>query len=97
VAGLFAAALVVFFVAPLQRFADRVASAAMPNTVNTPEYAAFRKLQVYEAAVAEALQGEGIAQKERALLNRLRDSLGITAVDAATVERDCIALREAAA
>jgi len=36
VAGLLAAALVVFFLAPLQRFADRVASAAMPNTVNTP-------------------------------------------------------------
>jgi hypothetical protein len=88
VAGLFAAALVVFFMAPLQRFADRVASAAMPNTVNTPEYAAFRKLQVYEAAVAESLQGGGITPKERALLNRLRDSLGITLGDAAAVERE---------
>lgn len=88
VAGLFAAALVVFFVAPLQRFAERVASTAMPNTVNTPEYAAFRKLQVYEAAVAEALQGGGIARKERALLNRLRDSLAISPADAAAVERE---------
>ena len=76
VAGLLAAALVVFFLAPLQRFADRVASAAMPNTQNTPEYAAHRKLQVYESAVAEAMQGGGISEKERALLNRLRDTLG---------------------
>ena len=87
-AGLLAAAIVVFFLAPLQRFADRVASTAMPNTRNTPEYAAFRKLQVYEAALAEARQGGSISQKERALLERLRDTLGISAVDAETMERE---------
>jgi tellurite resistance protein len=86
--GLLAAAVVVFFLAPLQRFAERVASTAMPRTQNTPEYAAFRKLQVYEAAVAEARQGGGISQKERALLARLRDSLGISTVDAETLERE---------
>ena len=34
VAGLLAAGVVMFFLAPLQRFAERVASAAMPNTQN---------------------------------------------------------------
>jgi hypothetical protein len=87
VAGLFAAAVVVFFLAPLQRFAERVAHAAMPNTHNTPEYTTFRKLQVYEAAVVDALPG-GISEKERALLRRLQDSLGILATDAAAIERD---------
>jgi hypothetical protein len=87
-AGLLAAALVVFFLEPLRRFADRVASAAMPNTRNTPEYAAFRKMKVYEEAVAEARYESGISAKERALLNRLRDSLGISAVDAETIERE---------
>jgi hypothetical protein len=87
-AGLLAAALVVFFLAPLQRFAERVAGIAMPNTQNTPEYAAFRKLQVYEAAVAEALQEGGISKKEHALLDRLRDSLGISPTDAETLERE---------
>jgi hypothetical protein len=87
-AGLLAAGLVVFFLAPLQRFAERVASTAMPNTRNTPQYAAHRKLQVYEAAVAEAQQGSGISQKERALLNRLRDTLGIATADAEALERD---------
>ena len=95
-AGLLAAGLVVFFLAPLQRFAERVASSAMPNTHNTPEYAAHRKLQVYEAAVAEALQGGGITKKERALLNRLRDTLGIAAVDAEALERDLQATPPAA-
>ena len=82
------AAAVVFFMTPLQRFAERVASTAMPNTQNTPEYAAHRKLQAYEAAVAEALQGGGVSQKERALLTRLRDSLGVAPADAETLERE---------
>lgn len=86
--GLLASAIVVFFLAPLQRFAERVASLAMPNTVNTPEYAAYRKLQVYEAALAEAMEEGGISNKERALLNRLRDSLQISEADAASLERD---------
>ena len=76
-AGLIAAAIVVFFLTPLQRFAENVASAAMPNTKNTPEYAVFRKMQVYEEAVAEAHYEGGISEKERSLLNRLRESLGI--------------------
>ncbi len=86
VSGLLAAALVIFFLAPLQRFAERVASVAMPNTKNTPEYAIFRKLQVYEAAIAEAQQEGGISDKERSLLNRLRDSLGISESDAEAIE-----------
>ena len=85
--GLLAAAVVMFFLAPLQRFAERVASAAMPNTQNTPAYVAYRKMQVYEAAVTEAQQDGGISNKERALLARLRDSLGITEHDANAIEQ----------
>jgi hypothetical protein len=87
-AGLFAAAIVVFFLAPLQRFAERVAVAAMPNTEDTPEYAMFRKMQVYEEAVAEAHYEGGISEKERALLVRLRDSLGISESTADAIEAD---------
>ena len=86
IAGLIAGAVVVFFLAPLQRFADRVASAAMPNTQNTPEYATYRKMQVYEAAVSEAMQEGGISAKERSLLVRLRDSLDIAEPDAMAIE-----------
>lgn len=87
-AGLLAAAAVVFFLAPLQRFAESVASTAMPNTENTPEYAAFRKMQVYEEAVSEAYMEGGVSDKERALLVRLRDSLGISETDAIAIERE---------
>lgn len=89
-AGLFAAAIVVFFLAPLQRFAERVAVAAMPNTEDTPEYVMFRKMQVYEEAVAEAHHEGGISEKERALLVRLRDSLGISESAANSIEADMI-------
>jgi GTP:adenosylcobinamide-phosphate guanylyltransferase len=82
------AALVVFALTPLQRFVERVATAAMPNTHNTPEYAASRKLQVYESALGEALLEGGISDKERSLLNTLRDTLGISASDAVTLEID---------
>lgn len=85
-AGLLAAAVVMFFLAPLQRFAERVASTAMPNTKNTPEYAVFRKMQVYESALAEARHEEGISDRERVLLVRLRDSLGISESDAEAIE-----------
>ena len=90
IAGLLAASLVMFFLAPLQRFADRVAAAAMPNTHNTAEYAVFRKMQVFEEAVAEAHYEGGISAKERALLNRLRDSLGISVADAESIEHELI-------
>lgn len=84
--GLLAAAVVVFFLAPLQRFAESVAGAAMPNTRNTPEYTIFRKLQVYESAVSEALREGGISAKERVLLGHLRESLGVSDTDAEAIE-----------
>ncbi len=89
-AGLLAAAVVVFFLAPLQRFAESVASVAMPNTKNTLEYAAHRKMQVYEAAVGEAVPDGIISDRERALLNSLRDSLGISATDADALEGELL-------
>jgi len=60
----------------------------MPNTRNTPEYVAFRKLQVYEAALTEALPDGKISERERELLNRLRDSLGISVFDADAIESE---------
>ena len=88
VAGLLGAAVVVFFLTPLQHLAERVATRAMPNTENTPEYVTFRKMQVYEAALIDAVSEGGISPKERALLAHLRKSLGITVSDAEAIERE---------
>jgi hypothetical protein len=88
VAGLLTAAVLIFFLTPLQQFAERVAASAMPNTENTPTYIAFRKMQVYENALVEALEEGGISKKERSLLNRLRESLEISETDAQAIEDD---------
>lgn len=88
VAGLLGAAVVIFFLTPLQHFAERVAARAMPNTENTPEYVAFRKMQVYEAALLDAMAEDGISSKERALLIHLQESLGIAVADAEAIERE---------
>ena len=88
VAGLLAAATIIFFLAPLQRFAERVANSAMPNTKPTPEYIAHRKMQVYEAALSEALEDGDISAKERTLLRHLAASLDISDADAKAIEND---------
>jgi hypothetical protein len=88
VAGLLGAAVVIFFLTPLQHFAERVASTAMPHTENTPEYVAFRKMQVYETALIDAMADGGISPKERALLAHLQQSLGISSTDAAAIEQE---------
>jgi len=64
-------------------------AAAMPHTRNTPEYVAFRKMQVYESAYTEALLDGGLSPKERRLLDRLRESLEISEADARAIEADC--------
>ena len=65
----------------------------MPKTERTPEYEAFRKMQVYEAAVAEALEEDGISKKERSLLERLRDSLDISQASAQAIENELVERR----
>jgi hypothetical protein len=57
--GLVAGALIVYLLAPLQRVAERFANRLMPGTAGTPEYLAYRKMQVYEAALTEALGVRG--------------------------------------
>jgi len=43
---------------------------------------------VYETATSEALHEGGISEKERSLLVRLRDSLGISASDVDAIEAE---------
>jgi len=86
--GLVAAGVALLFLKPLQAFAEKVVSLLMPNTQNTPEYERSRKMGVYEEALMEAMDENGISPKERALLNRLRDSLEIPVADAEAVENE---------
>lgn len=83
-----AAGLLLFAISPLQRLAERVADVTVPASRTTPEYLAFRKLEVYKAAVESAHETGGMTEKERASLHRLREKLGLHAGDADAVEAD---------
>jgi hypothetical protein len=91
VVGAIAAGGLLFLLKPLERMAERLSDRAMPRTTGTPEYVAFRKLEVYKAAVESAHETGGITARERASLDRLRAKLSIAEADAARIESDVIA------
>ena len=88
VLGLLCTAALMFFLDPIQRVAERFSDAAMPGTQATPEYESYRKLQVYESAVQAALEGGGISERQRSVLNSLISSLGIDKQAAKQLEDD---------
>lgn len=88
-----AAGLLLFLLVPLQRVSERLANAAMPQVNETAEYLAHRRGEVYQGALEEILQDAEMTPKERAILDRLREKLGLSPATAAAIERD---VREAA-
>ncbi|MBW3583498.1 MAG: hypothetical protein KY455_10415 [Euryarchaeota archaeon] len=86
-AGSFAAGILLFLIQPLLRFADRVADRAMPNVQDTEEYRTVRKRDVYLAALEGALVDGVVSERERDMLARLQDQLGLTATEARELER----------
>lgn len=94
--GAIVAGLLLFAMHPLQRAAERVASAAVPGAQPTPAYLSFKKLEVYRAQVESSLADDGrIDERERRFLEKLRANLGIAAEDAAAIEQDATAARAA--
>jgi hypothetical protein len=91
VLGVLGTGALVFFLDPIQRAAERLANAAMPNTVDTPEYESFRKLQVYDSALRAALEDGHISQRQRRVLDSMIESLGIGRDVAQRMEQDALA------
>lgn len=85
-AGLLATGLLVFALAPLQRSAERLSNAALPAVRDTPEYRAYRQIQIYGEALAEAQRGGPISPAGRLALDKLRESLGLDEQEAAELE-----------
>ncbi len=88
VLGILATGALIFFLDPIQRAAERVSNAAMPNTHRTPEYENYRKLQVYESAVLAALEDGRISERQRRVLDSMIRSMGIDSQVAAKLESD---------
>ena len=87
VIGLLGASLVVFLVAPLHRVAEWL-SGQVVRVDEGSEYRAYRKLQMYAAAVEDAMVYGEIGPSQRALLDRLQESLQIAPPDARRIEAD---------
>ncbi len=83
----------IFFLDPIQRAAERLSNAAMPNTVQTPEYENYRKLQVYESALQAALEDGHISARQRRVLNSMIESMAIDANVAERLESDALSAR----
>jgi hypothetical protein len=88
VAGGIVAGLLLFVVPRLNKIGDKIAQKAIPQATNTSQYIAFRKLEVFQAALQSAMESGGITPKERETLSRLRSKLGISEADAAQVEAE---------
>lgn len=87
VSGILAAGALLFFLAPLQRLAERVSDRAMPGVRDTEEYRTVRKREVYQAAVESAMRDGRITDRERDVLATLADQLGLTHRDVGEIER----------
>jgi hypothetical protein len=93
VIGVLSSGVLVFFFEHLQRAAQGLANAAMPNTQDTPEYENFRKLQVYDAALRTALEDGVISDRQRRLLDSLIESMKIDRTLALRLEADLVSER----
>lgn len=86
--GAVAAGLTLFAFSHIHHFAERVANGAMPDVTPTPEYLAYRKLEVYRAAFEDLYGDDRVSDKERAMLDHLCAKLGIRPDDARAIESD---------
>jgi hypothetical protein len=86
--GFLVSAAVVLALRPVQRFAEGLADRVMGGVRDTPEYRRARKHQVYRAALEGAVADGVVTDRERDILVRLRQELGISEREAALAERN---------
>ena len=84
--ALIVSGLLLFFLAPLQELASGLADKAMPSVQETPQYQKFRSLQIYGAAVEEALRDGPIGGTQRFALDRLCTELNLGEQEASELE-----------
>lgn len=92
VLGAVAAGLLLFALNPLQRWSERLANVALPHVHESEEYARFRRLELYKAALEEMLADGTLSPKDQRVLAGLRKKLTIADSVAANLERDVRAM-----
>jgi hypothetical protein len=89
VLGLLTAGIVTATLQPLQRLAAKVADRLMPGVdAGSERYLAERRHEVYRNAIEAAMQDGSVTARERAILARLRESLAVSAAEAAGIEAE---------
>lgn len=88
--GVAASAIVVLFLAPLQRRAERFAEAAVPIATSTASWSQPERATFYREQVHIAWGDGAMNAKERALLLNLREKLGLPAEEAEAIERQAL-------
>lgn len=84
--GIVAAGALLFALAPLQRVAERVADAAMPGVKDLPQMDHEERLHIYRDQARFAWSDRSLSPDERAMLDQLRERLGLSAEDAVRIE-----------
>jgi hypothetical protein len=88
VLSLFVAIAILVMLRPMQRLALRMADRLLHSVQSTPAYPEIPKLEVYRAALEEVLQDGIVTDKERRILGRLLDDLGISPRNALALENE---------
>jgi hypothetical protein len=88
VLGIAAAGLLVLAMAPLQRAAERVASAAMPGVRAPQELSPDQRHDLYREQARVAWSDGTLTADERRMLNVAREKLGLTVEEAARLEAE---------
>jgi hypothetical protein len=83
-----AAGLMLFALTPLQRLAERVADAAMPGVKAVGEMTRDDRASLYREAARTAWADGVLTRDERAMLDTLRDRLGLGGDESIRIERE---------
>lgn len=95
VAGAAGTSLIILLLPGIRKASEKATNALMPGVNNSPEYVAYRKLEVYRLAV-ETARESGDLEKSRHLLALLQAELHIRPDDAQAVEEDALRRRASA-
>ena len=88
VIGVVSAVVVVGLLQPVRRLAEKAANRLMKGVEDTPEYVDGQKRQVYRAMLEGAFRDGLVTDRERAMLDRLRQELGISSAVADSLEAE---------
>jgi hypothetical protein len=86
--GVLTAAVLALLLTPLERFADRVADAAMPHVASTNELTRHERRALYRDLARSALESGRVSADERRLLAVAQRHLGLRTEDTQEIESE---------